>query len=80
MTEEKEEQQWLNSIQRKFKKLISDLRWDCVDLTETEYLIVKYVMNAKTPNDLPILVDERLINHVITKVKTQFSKLRTKGL
>ena len=80
MTEEKEEQKWLNSIQKKFKKLISDLRWDCVKLTETEYLIVEYVMNAKTPNDLPVLVDERLVNHVMEKVKIQFLKMRTKGL
>ena len=78
--EEKEELNWLKSIQKKFKKLIADCRWDCVELTETEYLIVKYVMNAKTPYDLPILVDERLVNHVIEKVKNKFSKINTKGL
>ena len=78
--EEKEELDWLNSIQKKFKKLISDCRWDCVELTETEYLVVKYVMNAKTPNDLPILVDERLVNYIMEKVKNKFAKINTKGL
>lgn len=78
--EEKEEQRWLKSNQRKFMKLISDCRWDCVELTDTEYLVVQYVMNAKTPNDLPILVDERLVNHILEKVKNQFSQMKTKGI
>ena len=84
MTEEekdkKEEQRWLNSVQKKFKKYISNLNWDNLKLTETEMNIVTFVMNAKSPKDLPILVNERLVNHVLEKIKNQLKNMQTKGL
>ena len=78
--EKREEYRWLKSIQNKFGKLISDLRWDSITLTETEMSVVTFVMNAKTVDDLPLLINERLVDHIIEKVKTQFKKLNTKGL
>ena len=78
--EKREENRWLKSIQNKFKKLISDLRWDSITLTDTEISIVTLVMNARTIEDLPLLINERLIEHIIEKVKNQFKNFNTKGL
>ncbi len=78
--EKQEEERWLKSIKNKFKKFISDLRWDLLNLTETEISIVTFVMNAKSVGDLPVLVDERLIDHIIEKIKRQFKNFNTKGL
>ena len=78
--EKREENRWLKSIQNKFKKLISDVRWDSLNLTDTEISVVTFVMNANTVDDLPLLINERLIEHIIEKVKTQFKKFNTKGL
>ena len=78
--EKREENRWLKSIQNKFMKLISDLRWDSISLTETEMSIVAFVMNAKTADDLPVLINERLVDHIIEKVKNQFKNFNTKGL
>lgn len=78
--DKREEERWLKSIKNKFKKFISDLRWDLLNLTETEMSIVTFVMNAKSVGDLPVLVDERLIDHIIEKIKKQFKNFNTKGL
>ena len=78
--EDKEEERWLKAIQKKFKKLISDLRWDSLKLTDTEMSIITFVMNAETVKDLPVLVDERLTDHIFEKIKNQFKNFNTKGL
>lgn len=78
--EKKGENKWLKSVQNKFKKLISDLRWDSITLTGTEMAIVTFIMNAKTANDLPVLINERIVDHILEKVKTQFKHFNTKGL
>lgn len=78
--EKREKNRWLKSIQNKFKKLISDLRWDLVSLTDTEISVVTFVMNANTVDDLPLLINERLLEHIIKKVKNQFKNFNTKGL
>ncbi len=78
--EKKEEERWLKSIQNKFKKFISDLRWDSLSLTDTEMSIVTFVMNAKSVDELPILINELLIDHIFEKIKNQFKNLNTKGL
>lgn len=84
MTEEekerREENRWLKSIQNKFKKLISDLRWDSLKLTDTELSVITFVMNAKNSNDLPILVNERLVDYILDKIKKQLKNYNTKGL
>lgn len=76
----REEERWFKSIQKQFQKLIADLRWDSVILTDTELSIVTCVMNAKNVGDLPILVNERLIDYIIEKVKNQFKNFKIKGL
>lgn len=78
--EEKEEQLWLNSIQKKFFKYISNPNWDNLKLTETEVSVITFITNAKTPNDLPILVDERLVDYILNKIKNQLKNIQTKGL
>lgn len=75
-----EEERWLKTIQKQFQKLIADLRWDSITLTDTEMSIVTYVMNAKNVCDLPVLVNERLIDYIMEKVKNQFKNFKTKGL
>ena len=83
MTEEEkyqEEQCWLKYIQKKFMKYISNPNWDNLTLTETEINIVTFIMNAKTPNELPLLVDERLVDHILEKIKNQLKNIQTKGL
>lgn len=84
MTEEekyqKEELCWLKSIQKKFMKYISNPNWDNLTLTETEINIVTFIMNAKTPNELPLLVNERLVDHILEKIKNQLKNTQTKGL
>ena len=75
-----EEQKWLNSVKKKFMKYISNLNWDNIKLTDTELTIVTFIMNAKTPDDLPILVNERIVDHILEKVKNQLNNLKTKGI
>ena len=78
--DKKEENRWLKTIQNKFMKLISDPRWDSVDLTNTELSIVTLIMRAKTANDLPVLVNERIVDHIMEKVRHQFKNFNIKGL
>lgn len=78
--EKKEENRWFESVQNKFKKLIADLRWDSLSLTETEMSIITFIMNAKSADELPILINERLTDGIIEKIKNQFKKLSVKGL
>ena len=78
--EKREENRWLKSVQNKFKKLISDLRWDSLELSDTEYMVVTYIMNAKDSNDLPVLVDERLVDFVLENVRTKMKSIKAKGL
>ena len=75
-----EENRWLKTIQKTFKKMISDYRWDLLDLTDTEMNIITYVMNAENAGELPVLVDERLVDYIIEKIKKQLKNLNTKGL
>ena len=77
--EKREEERWLKSVQNKLKKLISDLRWDSINLTETEMNVVTYIMNAQKVNELPLLVDERLTDFIFEKIKKQFKNFN-KGL
>lgn len=78
--EKKEEQRWLNSVKKKFMRYISNINWDNIKLTDTEISIVTFVMNAETPDDLPILVNERIVTHVLDKVRNQLNSLKTKGI
>ena len=78
--EKREENRWLKSIQNKLKKLISDLRWDSIDLTDAEVDIVTFIMNANSIDELPLLINERIVEYIIEKVKNQFKNFNTKGL
>ena len=78
--EKKEEQRWLNSVKKKFMLYISNINWDNIKLTDTEISIVTFVMNAETPDDLPILVNERIVDYVLDKVRNQLNSLKTKGI
>lgn len=76
----KEEQKWLLSIQKQFKRFIGDLRWDSVSLTDTELDIVSLIMKTKDVDDLPILINERIVDHIIEKIQKQFKNIKlTKG-
>ena len=84
MTEEKtttrkEEQKWLMSIQKKFKKFISNPKWDSLSLTNTEWDIVMRIMNTNEVEDLPILINERIVDHILTKISNQFKNMITRS-
>lgn len=75
----KEEQKWLMSIQKKFKKFISNPKWDSLSLTNTEWDIVMRIMNTNDVEDLPILINERIVDHILTKISNQFKNIRTRS-
>lgn len=78
--EEKEEQKWLKSIQKQLQKYISSWKWDCIELDDTDYSLINTIMNAKTPKDLPVLLNERLVDYILNKIKNKFSNINVKGL
>lgn len=44
-------------------------------MTGTGVDIVMLIMNAKTVVELPLLINERIVDHIIEKVKNQFKNL-----
>lgn len=72
----KEEQRWLRSIQNKLRKYISSWKWDCILLTSTQYQIVSTIMSVKNVNQLPLLINERIVDDILKQIELKFKKVK----
>lgn len=72
----KEEQRWLKSVQKKLKKYISHWKWDCIILTTTQYEIIAQINSVTDVKDLPMLVNERLVDYIIEQIEAKFKQVK----
>lgn len=80
MTEEekqlKEDEKWLKSVQKKFMKLISNLKWDCIELSNLQYDIISHIMNCKSVKKLSPSINERVVDQILETIKNKFNKVK----
>ena len=79
-TEEKEEKLWFNNIKRKLQRRIINPKWDSLSLTSIEWDTVLYITKATNVNELPILINERMVDNLFQKIDTQFKQMKGKEL
>lgn len=80
MTEEKEEQLWFKSVKNKLQRRISNPKWDSLNLTKIEWDSIIFIVQAKTVNDLPILLNERMTENILKKIDLQFKQMKGKEI
>lgn len=78
--EEKEEERWFKQVQTKLKRRIANPKWDNLSLTKLEWDSVIFIAQATTVNDLPILLNERMIENLFFKIDTQFKQMKGKEI
>lgn len=79
MTEEnitKAEQRWLISVQNKLKKYISSWKWDCILLSSTQYEIISTIMSVKNVKQLPLLINERIVDSILKQIEFKFKQVK----
>lgn len=77
----KEEQKWLESVQNKLQKYICSPKWDCIVLPSSQYDIISQIMKVKNVNELPVLINERIVDFILNNIKTKFNELNvSKGI
>ena len=75
-----EEQRWLIAVQNKLKKYISHWKWDCIMLTSSQYDIISQINSVNDVNELPMLINERVVGHILEQIEIKFKQVNTKGL
>ena len=80
MPKETEEQLWFKNIKKKLLRRISNPKWDSLNLTKLEWDSVIFIAKAKTVNDLPILLNERIVDDLIKKIDNQFKQMKGKEI
>lgn len=76
MTKKSEDQRWLESIQKKFAKLINSPYWDCIELSQNYIDIISLIMNTKDVNNLSPLINERLTDNIFECINTKIKKAK----
>lgn len=80
MTEEKEEERWFKNIKKKLQKRISNPKWDSLSLTKIEWDSVIFIAQAKNVKELPVLLNERMVENLLNKIDLQFNQMRGKEI
>ena len=80
MTEEKEEECWFKNIKKKLQKRISNPKWDSLSLTKIEWDSVIFIAQAKNVKELPVLLNERMVENLLNKIDLQFNQIRGKEI
>ena len=80
MTEEKEEQLWFKNIKNKLQRRISNPKWDSLKLTKIEWDTIIFITQAKTVNELPLLINERMVDSLLQKIDNQFKQMKGKEI
>ena len=76
MTEEMEEQKWLESVQKKLKKYILSPYWDSISLSDVYMGIINLIMQAKNVKELSPLINERITDQILNKIATEIQKAK----
>lgn len=76
--EEKEENLWFKNVKIKLQRRIANPKWDSLNLTKLEWDIVMFIANAKNINDLPLLLNERIVDGLFNKIDNQFKQMKGK--
>ena len=76
----KEEKLWFNNVKMKLARRIAKPEWDSLKLTNIEWDTVIFISKAKTINELPILINERMVDNLLTKIDFQFKQMKGKEI
>ena len=76
--EEKEEKLWFKNVKIKLQRRIANPKWDSLNLTKLEWDSVIFIAKAKTVNDLPLLLNERIVDGLFNKIDNQFKQMKGK--
>ena len=80
MSEDKEEQLWFKRIKSKLQKRIANPNWDNLQLTTIEWDSIMFITKANTVNELPLLLNERLVDNLLNKIDKQFKQMKGKEI
>ena len=80
ITEEKEEQLWFKNVKAKLQRRIANSKWDSLHLSNMEWDTIMFIVKSKNVNELPLLLNERIIDNLFKKIDTQFKQMKGKEL
>ena len=72
----KEEQRWLESVQKKLAKYISSPYWDDIHLPNSLYDVLVQIMNTKNVNTLSMSINERVVEHLMATITKQLKQAK----
>lgn len=78
--EKREEEIWFKRIQSKLKRRIADPKWDSLSLTTVEWDTIFFITKANCVKDLPLLINERMVDSLFQKIDNQFKQMKIKGI
>ena len=74
--EDIDEQKWLIKVQNKIRTLVSNPKWDYIQLSDLQLGILSSVMNAKRVNQLSPSINERVVEVLFGIIKKQFANIK----
>ena len=72
----KQEEMWLKGVQKQFARLISNPKWDCIELTSLQLDLVTHIMRANSVKELSPSINERVTDMLIETIKEKFKKVK----
>ena len=76
LTEQEEEQKWLESVQKKLIKYISSPYWDSLHLSDSYLSIISQLVNTKDVRKLSAGINERVTDILIEKIEKELKKAK----
>lgn len=74
--EDIDEHKWLIKVQNKIRTLVSNPKWDYIQLSDLQLGILSSVMNAKRVNQLSPSINERVVEVLFGIIKKQFANIK----
>ena len=72
----KQEELWLKQVQNKLAKLISNPKWDCIELSNLQLDLVSHIMKAESVKTLSPSINERVTDMLIDTIKEKFKQVK----
>lgn len=74
--EQKEEQRWLVTTQKKLAKYISNPYWDDLDLPDWQYNVISQIMSTKNVKTLSAGINERITDMIFDRIEKELKQIK----
>ena len=68
---------WFKQTKKKLIKLISNEKWDYIDLTDLEYTVVTKITNSNSFYELPVNLRISFVNHIVESIENKLKNIHT---